>query len=202
MLRNSNDLFVETICIENGEALNLNYHNERMNRTRKAFWGNSVGNLYLEDWIHPNEYVVCTRCRVVYGLNVEKVEYFPYQIRSVHTLKLVVCDDADYQYKSTDRSLLSRLFAERVDKDDVLIVREGMLTDTSIANIALYDGKVWYTPLRPLLKGTCRQRLLDEGLIHECDIYADKINQYQKIRLFNAMIPFGKIELDRENIYM
>ena len=192
--------FVETICLENGQAWNLQRHNERMNRTRRAFWGNAVRTLKLEDWIRPEAFDACTRCRVVYGENILKVEYFPYRMREVKSLKLVVCDEADYSYKHADRSLLDRLFAEREEADDVLIVRKGLLTDTSIANIALFDGLNWYTPEHPLLKGTRRQTLLDENLVIERDIKADDIHNYLKIRLFNAMIPFGKIEFTTETI--
>ena len=53
----------------------------------------------------------------------------------------------------------------------------------------------WYTPAQPLLKGTRRAALLDAGILTEQDIPALKIREYQKIRLFNAMLPFGKIEL-------
>ena len=188
--------FVETVCVEQGKALNLKRHNDRMNATRSAFWGGSVPELSLEDWIQPESYEKCTRCRVVYAQNVLKVEYFPYQMRNVQSLKLVVCDEADYRYKSTDRSLLNRLFAERGEADDVLVVRNGLLTDTTIANIALFDGEVWYTPAHPLLKGTRRQTLLEDHLIEERDIKAEDIYHYHRIRLFNAMIPFGKIDFE------
>ena len=43
--------FVETIRIEEGKAQNLTYHNERMNRTRRAFWGDDIEDLRVEDWI-------------------------------------------------------------------------------------------------------------------------------------------------------
>ena len=62
---------------------------------------------------------------------------------------------------------LNSLFQIRQDKDDILIVKNGLLTDTSIANIALYDGNDWYTPLHPLLKGTKRAELLDKGVLKE-----------------------------------
>ena len=62
------------------------------------------------------------------------------------------------------------MFLIRQDKDDILIVKNGLLTDTSIANIALYDGNDWYTPLHPLLKGTKRAELLDKGVLKEKEI--------------------------------
>ena len=51
-----------------------------------------------------------------------------------------------------------------------LIVKDGYLTDTSIANIALYDGYTWFTPAHPLLRGTKRAELLNKQLIVEKDI--------------------------------
>lgn len=186
--------FVETICVEQGKALNIERHNVRMNRTREVFWGEAVEHLRLEDYIAPEKYDTQTRCRVVYGKEVLKVEYFPYQLRKVASLRLVTCDEADYTFKSTNRTLLNTLYAQRGAADDVLVVRNGLLTDTSIANIALYDGENWYTPTHPLMKGTQRQLLLDEGKIKERELQVSDLHHYQKICLFNAMIPFGRIE--------
>ena len=58
----------------------------------------------------------------------------------------MVQDDIDYRYKQADRRVLDEAFALRDTADDVLIVRHGLLTDTSIANIALWDGCEWHTP--------------------------------------------------------
>ena len=99
-----------------------------------------------------------------------RVEYFPYHVRPVHSLQLVVQDDIDYRYKQADRRVLDEAFALRDTADDVLIVRHGLLTDTSIANIALWDGCEWHTPAQPLLAGTQRRYLLDTGQIKETDI--------------------------------
>ena len=135
------------------------------------------------------------RCRVTYAQDILDIEYFPYRIRPVHTLKLIEGSTADYQYKYADRSALDALFAQRGKADDILIVRNGLLTDTSIANIALWDGLHWYTPAHPLLKGTHRARVLDEGILTERDIPVEEIKQYQKICLSNAMLHFGEMEL-------
>lgn len=72
-------------------------------------------------------------------------------------------DTIDYRYKSTDRKELEALYALRGNQDDVLIVRNNLLTDTSIANVALEKEGVWYTPRTPLLKGTKRALLLEQG---------------------------------------
>ena len=98
--------------------------------------------------------------------------------------------------------MLDEAFALRDTADDVLIVRHGLLTDTSIANIALWDGSEWYTPAQPLLAGTQRRYLLDTGQIKETDIPVASLGNYRHIRLFNALIPFGEVELPVGQICM
>lgn len=187
--------YIETIRIEKGRLRNIAYHDRRMNEVRREVWGvdRSVS---LETYIDASPYEERTRCRVTYGRDVESVEFFPYQIRPVHSLQLVRGGQIEYRRKRADRSELNALFACRGEADDVLIVRGGLLTDTSIANIALGDGTGWYTPASPLLEGTQRACLLDAGMIRPLDIHADDLSRFQKIRLFNAMIDFGEIEMD------
>lgn len=187
--------YIETIRIEKGRLRNIAYHDRRMNEVRREVWGvdRSVS---LETYIDASPYEERTRCRVTYGRDVESVEFFPYQIRPVHSLQLVRGGQIEYRRKRADRSELNALFACRGEADDVLIVRGGLLTDTSIANIALGDGTDWYTPASPLLEGTQRACLLDAGMIRPLDIHADDLSRFQKIRLFNAMIDFGEIEID------
>ena len=187
--------YIETIRIEKGRLRNIAYHDRRMNEARREVWGvdRSVS---LETYIDASPYEERTRCRVTYGRDVESVEFFPYQIRPVHSLQLVRGGQIEYRRKRADRSELNALFACRGEADDVLIVRGGLLTDTSIANIALGDGTGLYTPASPLLEGTQRACLLDAGMIRPLDIHADDLSRFQKIRLFNAMIDFGEIEID------
>lgn len=193
--------FIETICINDGVIENLSAHNERMNNTIRVHYGSSVMPVSLEDFITAEGCKGRIRCRVEYTSAVEKVEYFPYSIREVKSLQLVNDDTAEYSFKYADRSVLDRNFALRGNADDVVIVRSGMLTDTSIANIALYKEGKWFTPKYPLLKGTRRAGLLAEGIIEEDIIMADSLHKYEKIRFFNAMISFGEVEMDIKNVF-
>lgn len=193
--------FIETICINDGVIENLSAHNERMNNTIRVHYGSSVMPVSLEDFITAEGCKGRIRCRVEYTSAVEKVEYFPYSIREVKSLQLVNDDTVEYSFKYADRSVLDRNFALRGNADDVVIVRSGMLTDTSIANIALYKEGKWYTPKYPLLKGTRRAGLLAEGIIEEDIVMADSLHKYEKIRLFNAMISFGEVEMDIKNVF-
>ncbi|MCD8041569.1 MAG: aminotransferase class IV family protein [Tannerellaceae bacterium] len=186
--------FVESLRIENGQICHLRYHNERMNRTRREVLG-CIDLIDLRGYIHPGQYREITKCRVEYRENVLKVEFDPYRLREIRTLKPVTCDSVCYHYKSTNRDCLNKLFALREECDDILIIKNGLLTDTFAANVALYNGKEWHTPTTPLLPGTTRARLLDQGTIKEQDIPLTALSNYQTIRIFNAMINFGRIEL-------
>ncbi len=193
--------FIETIRIENGRIYNLPYHNRRMNETRRDVL-HQTGSLDLDECIRPGNYRERTKCRVEYDKDILKVESAAYHIRPVSSLRLVTGDEAAYRYKSTDRSVLNRLFALREAEDDVLIVRGGLLTDTSICNLALWNGQQWVTPSVPLLAGTKRASLLDQGKNVTGDIRPEDLPGYSRIRLFNAMIEFGEIDLSVDKIVL
>ena len=72
--------------------------------------------------------------------------------------------------------------------DDILIIKNNKITDTSFTNIAFYDGIKWVTPAFPLLKGTKRQKLIDENKIIEVDILLSDLNKFKKAILFNSML--------------
>lgn len=188
--------FIETIRMEHGEALLLPLHEKRLNATRLHFFGDCKP-LQLKDYIHWDEASKgVTKCRILYDASgICQVTYTPYHIRQVATLRLVRNDEIDYTYKSTDRSALNHCFEQRGEADEVLIVRRGLLTDTSIANIALWDGMQWVTPLHPLLCGVRRQSLLLNGTISARDVTADEWGNFDRIRLFNGMIEWGELEI-------
>jgi 4-amino-4-deoxychorismate lyase len=121
------------------------------------------------------------------------VTYHEYKKREISSLKLVYCDDISYRFKSTCRDRLSELYALRDECDDVLIVKNSLITDTSIANIAFFDSIRWVTPASPLLKGTTREKLLREGKIFEENIHVDDLERFSKVALMNAMIDFDII---------
>lgn len=191
--------FIETICVDNGKIRNLPRHDRRLNDTRLRFWPQSTP-LQLSDYMPPPPLEAGRiKARVVYGkAGIEEINYSPYSLRKIRSLAIIRSDNIDYTYKNTDRDELNRLFARRGICDDILIVRQGLLTDTSIANIALCDGNHWYTPEHPLLKGTKRAQLLEEGLLLGKDLRQEELRSFSVIRLFNAMIDWGELELPIE----
>ncbi len=180
-------LLLETIKIENGEIFDLPYHQTRSDRSRRSLFG-STDTLPLSSVIHAPSHGLF-RCRILYGREIHSVEYIPYVPKTIQTLQIVSAD-IEYDHKYADRSELETLLRQYQDSDDILIEKEGYLTDTSIANIAFYDGKQWVTPEIPLLHGTIRQKLLDSGFLMTAKIKKEEIDNYAHVALMNAMIGF------------
>ena len=181
---------LETICIRNRQLQNFSAHNDRFNRTRLACWqvhepARLEDFIHLPDWLLPTE---TYKCRIVYSTVIETIEFEPYRIRPVRSLALVDTNGLKYGYKYADRQAINTLFARRGSADDILLVRDGLLTDTSYANIALFDGNRWHTPAHPLLEGTQRARLLAEGILHSADIRPADLPHFEHIKLMNAML--------------
>ena len=192
--------FVETIKIEDGKALNLNFHQARMERTMRHFFVHTPVPM-LSDVLSPTPDMHFYKARVVYGgQGVKDVQYAPYKMREIRSLKLVEDNEIDYSFKSTDRACLNSLTAQKGDCDEVLIVKNGLLTDTSFTNIAVFDGERWLTPRHPLLMGTKRASLLERQVIREADISVETLMKAQKVSLINAMIDLGEIEISIANV--
>ena len=186
-----NNTFVETMCASKGYIKLMDYHNDRLNRTRREVFGKSDV-IDLRDYIDPDVSSPCIKVRVVYGINgILEVTYAPYSPKNIRTLRLITCNDIDYTYKSTDRSALSALAAMKGSCDEILIVKNGQITDTSYTNFAVNINNRWLTPRRPLLKGTRREWLLDKEIITEADIKAEDLTPETDIMLFNGMMDFG-----------
>ena len=189
--------FVETIRLQNHKLYNMYCHQMRYERTARHFFGDEYNVENLEKiaaGFAGNDGV--NKVRIVYdGSGIVSVACAQYQMRNKRSLRLVECDGIDYTYKYADRTALDNAMKLRGDCDNVVIVKDGLITDTSYTNIALYDGSRWLTPARPLLQGTALMRLSGEGKLTYRDIKAETVWDYSHIALFNSMIDFGKLVL-------
>ena len=180
---------IESIKVINGQFENIYFHNLRFNNARAALW-NIKSELDLADAVAIPHVLDngLYKCRILYAEEIEKVEFIPYQFPVIRSLKIINDDDIIYNYKYEDRKQIASLFEMRQDCDDILIVKNGFLTDTSFCNVVLYDGEKYYTPSTALLNGTKRQKLLAEKKVIEKIIKVDDLHNFQCIYLVNAMI--------------
>jgi len=194
-------LLLESIKLLDGEFSNLFYHERRMNRSLKFLCG-AQEHFYLEEFLKrldvPTQGLF--KCRISYDDFSRDVEFIPYQYKTVNSLRIVEHDRVSYEFKYADRKVLNRLFDLRKNCDDILIVKRGLVTDTSFANIVFRRGKHWYTPWSALLKGTTRSFLLERNLIQEEEIRVEDIKTFESFKLINAMLEFDAQEMSISNI--
>jgi 4-amino-4-deoxychorismate lyase len=181
-----NELFFETIKCEDFEVLNLFYHKKRIARTISC-------NFNLEEYIYPpTEHL--TKCKFIYDQNgIVSIEYSPYHKKNITSFTVVIDNQIHYDSKKLNRQEIDNLYAKKGLNDEIIIIKNGFITDTSIANIAIFYEERWLTPKIPLLYGTTRSRYLEEGLLYEENITLEMLKKSSKIGLLNAMIDFDII---------
>ena len=181
-------LLFETIRVENGVPLHLAWHQRRMNRSVCEIWGETISFALKPVILIQDEFLIgSVRCNIMYGPDIRSIAFKKYEKRIIRSLKLVYCDTIDYHLKYTDREVPQSLFMLRGASDEIIVVKNGLITDTTISNLIFFDGKNWFTPAKPLLKGTCRDRLVDEGRLIERDIPPGDIDKFTGCKLINAM---------------
>lgn len=178
---------LETIKSIDGKIQNLSYHQARYETSLQSL--NLPAKYDLNKLITPPIKGIY-RCRVIYNDEDVKVEYFAYELAPIDSLKLVADDTIEYALKYEERTKLNALFEMKESCDDILIVKNSLLTDTSKANIALFDESKWYTPAHPLLYGTTRARYLDMGKIFPKSLHVNEIANFSKVAVLNAMVDF------------
>lgn len=195
-------LLTESIRVENRKLCNIKYHQRRFEKARRELLGLNDG-LQLSEAIKiPNDISSATyKCRIVYKEKIESVEFTLYDKRLPNTIKLVTDDQIDYTYKYNNRERLKSL-VENSNADEIVIVKNGFVTDTSRSNIVLSKGSRFVTPTTFLLEGTMRNFLLEEKIIVEEEVKAENLFEYDYLYLINAMLdlnnqpgfPVSKIE--------
>jgi 4-amino-4-deoxychorismate lyase len=175
--------YFETIKCLDEQIFNLKYHKQRISKT--------VGlNINLEEYIYPPNNKLL-KCKVIYDSDgILDIIFDVYIIKEIKTFKFIYDDKIEYKFKSINRDYINTLYNKRGDNDEIIIVQNGYITDTSIANIAIFNKNRWFTPEKTLLEGTTKNRYLEKNKILEKNITVDEFKNAQKIALMNAMIDF------------
>lgn len=186
--------FIETIKILNGIPQNLEYHQQRMINTIKSFY--SVKNFpdiskSLRNIVFDSNKLF--KCRILYSSQIDKVDFNEYNKKEISSIKIIACDYIIYNYKFSDRTLLNQLLAES-KSDEIIIIKNGFVTDTSYSNLVFQKSNHLYTPANPLLKGTKRQQLIDKKIISEKIITEAEVESFEYFYLINSML-----DLDETN---
>jgi len=186
--------FIESIGCFDGNYPLLNYHQQRVDQTFAAFFPNhepfKIKNILPKLTLKGK-----VKVRLVYDENRQIITHEIYQTPTIRSLKLVVDDGIDYGFKYEDRDRLQQLYKLKDTADDILIIKNGCITDTHYANVCLWDGNHWYTPQTCLLNGVRRQSLIKKGAIKVAEITRADLSGFEKISLINAMNDLGELVL-------
>ena len=127
------------------------------------------------------------KLRFLYIDHAFSFKLVPYKARKTESLKYVKINTYNYDLKFTDRCGIDQAFALRGGCDDVLMTKNGLLTDTSYCNILLFDETDWITPSQPLIKGAQRDYLLDQKMIKGGCAHKGYLALYIGLQLINAL---------------
>jgi 4-amino-4-deoxychorismate lyase len=194
-------LLLESIKLQDGNFCNLFHHEQRMLKSLHTLFGD-YDPFNLEVFLNEIDFPKAGlyKCRIVYDDVSKEVEFIPYTPKEINSLRIIEHDRVSYEFKYNDRKNIERLYALRKDCDDILIVKKGHVTDSSYSNIVFRKGKRWFTPWSALLKGTQRQKLLEENKIEQEEINVEDIRSFDTFKLINAMFEFDGPEIDVQNI--
>lgn len=192
---------LESLAIDQGEILHPAYHEKRFAEAYEKFYHHKPVYELLTNITVNLPQTGYHKLRIAYNEVGKQIEVAPYQIKNIKSLKCIEDNHIDYTLKRTDRSKLNSLYAQRGECDDILIIKQGCITDTFAGNILFFDGNTWYTPDTPLLKGTQRSYLLDQNIIQEKSLKIEDIHKFRQFMVINALRPFNnKLSADISNI--
>lgn len=182
--------FIESIKVEDRKIFLLDLHQKRINETFAHF--GKEGSLDLgkifQEMQHDEDGLY--KLKITYDLEGKFSKMLiPYAISEISEIQLVENNSYDYSFKFADRKELEKML-QKSRTDEIMIVKNNHITDTSYANILFKKGKDWFTPSTYLLNGVQRQHLLKTKKIKEVEITLQNLKEYSHFQIINAMNDF------------
>lgn len=185
--------FIESIKVEDGRMFLADLHQKRISDTLRNFGGGNTINLASVFRALEHDEDGLFKFRMVYGLaGVLKTQMIPYAIPEIEHFQLVENNSFDYAYKFEDRKTLEAM-KDRAKAEEIIIVKNNHITDTSFSNLLFKKGRDWYTPATYLLNGVMRQHLLKSKKIKEAEITVQNLNQYSHFQIINSLNDFDDV---------
>lgn len=182
--------FIESIKIEDQKAFLLDLHQKRVNQTFAHFGEEGSIDLakIFKNLEHDEDGLY--KLRIVYDLDKKfTTQLIPYAIPEIENFQLVENNSYDYSFKFEDRKEFEHM-KTKAKTEEIIVVKNNHITDTSYTNILFLKGKEWFTPTTYLLNGVMRQHLLHEKKIKETEITLQNIKEFSHFQLINAMNDF------------
>ncbi len=180
-------MFLETVCIKNNVPQHINAHLQRMRETARhyGFQAPELPDLTAHIPMELRDKKV--KCSITYREEILQITFTDYVAKKINSLKLVD-SDVQYAFKFSDRSVLNDLLQKKGICDEILIVQDNCITDTTISNVVFKKGTDFFTSDTFLLNGVKRRRLLQENKIKEMRITTDILYNFESVFFINAML--------------
>lgn len=182
--------FIESIKVENQKIYLKELHQNRMNDTFSHYGKVCTIDIFSSflDLEHDEDGLY--KFRIEYDLeNQFNTQLIPYAISELDDFELVIDNEINYSFKSAERTQLQKL-KDKSHADEVIIVKNNQITDTSYSNLLFLKDKTWFTPKNYLLNGVMRQNLLQSNKIKEAEITLNNIREFTHFQLINALNDF------------
>ncbi|MDQ3142384.1 MAG: aminotransferase class IV [Bacteroidota bacterium] len=180
--------FFETMAMKEGSIRNVFFHQKRMEETFKMFYPSEKAiNLSLIQFQEPMLPHLKYKVKVQYNNLGFKFNVQPYHSKVFKNVHIKNDNQIDYPFKFTNRKNINSLMKQIPDTDQIIILKDDYITDSSYSNIVFYDGERWITPATPLLKGTMREYLLSEKRINEDYLEVKQLIHFKEFKFINAM---------------
>lgn len=182
--------FIESIKVEDQEIFLLDLHQKRVNQTFSHFGKDDSIDLakIYKNLQHDEDGLF--KLRIAYDLDKRvRTQMIPYAIPEIHDFQLVENNSFDYSFKFEDRKELDKM-KMKSKAEEIIIVKNNHITDTSFSNLLFLKGKDWFTPNSFLLNGVQRQHLLKQKKIKEAEITLQNIKQFTHFQIINALNDF------------
>lgn len=182
--------FIESIKMEDQKIFLLEYHQKRVNETFRQFGKETSIDLekIFKNLQHDEDGLY--KLRIIYDLDRKyTTQLIPYAIPEIDDFQLVENNTIDYSFKYENRKEFS-LMKEKARTEEIIIVKNNRVTDTSFSNLLFLKGKEWFTPDTYLLNGVQRQHLLKNKKIKETEITLQNLKEFTHFQIINALNDF------------
>ena len=182
--------FIESIKVEDQKIFLLDLHQKRINETFKHFGKEGSVDLQkiFKDLQHDEDGLY--KLRIAYDLEKNfRTQFIPYAIPEIDDFQLVENNCYDYPFKFEDRKEFEKM-KTKAKAEEIIIVKNNHITDTSFTNLLFLKGKEWFTPSTFLLNGVQRQHLLKNKKIKEADINLQNLRNFSHFQMINALNDF------------
>lgn len=184
--------FIESIRLEDGQIFLAELHQQRIDGTLRHFGSSAKINITEILQSVQTEQHGLFKLRIVYDLkDVVDVKIILYVPQKHTEFQLVENNTINYNFKSENREEFQQM-KKAASGEEIIVVQNNHLTDTSYSNLIFYKNKQVFTPDAYLLNGVQRQHLLRAGKINTTAVTLDNFTDFSHFQLINAMNRFGE----------